>query len=146
MSNVDYFDYEKNVAAADKAYGAAGARNAYARFLAQQRGSRKKFDIQRAYERQAPRVVSAFTQRGLAGPGVRSGVYQQGMTDFAQKNFDDVASFQEQYDLEMEGFDTTDAELLEQYNRRLLDLDNIKNMDIAQAAATLQSFKPFLGG
>ncbi len=45
MSNVDFFNYEGQKAAAKESYDASTAKNAYARFLAQQRGARRKFDL-----------------------------------------------------------------------------------------------------
>lgn len=146
MSNIDFFDYEGQKAAARQSYGAAQAKNAYARFLAQQRGSRRKFDLQEGYEMQTPRVVSSFTRRGLAGPGVRSGVYEKGLTQFAKKNLDEFTAAEREITEALRGFDLDDASLLAQYNQRLLDIDGEKQRKIAEQAALLRGFQPFLGG
>lgn len=146
MSNVDFFDYEGQRAAAGQTYRASKDRNAYARFLAQQRGARRKFDLQQGYEQQAPRVVSSFTRRGLAGPGVRSGVYERGLTEFAKRNLDELTSAQRDLSEALENADLSDAELLSQYQQRLLDIEGEKQRKIAEQAAMLRGFQPFLGG
>jgi hypothetical protein len=144
MSNIDWFNYEGQKSAARGQYDASTAKNAYARFLAQQRGARKRFDIQQGYEQQAPRVIGGFTRRGLAGPGVRSGVYERGLTEFAKRNLDELTRAQEEMDAAVEGANLSDRELLESYNQRLLDIEQEKNRKIAEQAAMLTSFKPFL--
>jgi hypothetical protein len=144
MSNIDWFNYEGQKSAAGSRYGTSTAKNAYARFLAQQRGSRKKFDIQQGYEVQAPRVVSGFTRRGLAGPGVRSGIYEKSLSDFAKRNFDELLSAQREVDDAMRGYDLEDADLLANYQQEMLGIEAEKQRRIAEAAATLTSFKPFL--
>lgn len=146
MSNIDFFDYEGRKRAAGQSYGASTAKNAYARFLAQQRGARRKFDLQQGYEQQAPRVVTSFTRRGLAGPGVRSGVYERGLTDFAKKNLDELSAAQREMDEAIQGYNLEDANLLADYQRSLLEIDAEKQRRIADTAAALTSFKPFLGG
>lgn len=146
MSNVDFFDYEGQKGAAGSSYGASTAKNAYARFLAQQRGARRKFDIQQGYEQQTPKMVSSFTRRGLAGPGVRSGVYERGLTDFAKRNLDELTRAQQDMSDALQGLDLSDAELLAGYQQRLLDIEGEKNRKIAEQAALLRGFQPFLGG
>ena len=144
MSNFDYLGYGQRKQKAFQQYGATAANRAYANTLAQQRGARQKFDIQQQYEKDAPRTISRFTQRGLAGPNVQSGVFARGMTDLAKKNFDDIAGAQRVMDEEQQKFVLDDAQLTAQYNQQIADLEAEKQQQIASAAATLQMFKPFL--
>lgn len=144
MSTFDYIGHGQRKQAAFNQYGATAANRAYANTLAQQRGARKKFDIQQQYERDAPRTISRFSQRGLAGPNVQSGVFARGMTDLAKKNFDDIAGAQREMDEEQQKFVLDDAQLLAQYNQQIADLEAQKQQQISSAAATLQMFKPFL--
>lgn len=146
MSDFDYLGYGQRKQAAFNQYGATAAKGAYANFLAQQRGTRRKFDIRQQYEKDAPRTISRFTQRGLAGPGVRSGVFARGMTDLATKNFDDIAGAQRDMDESQQQWTKDSAELEAQYNQQIADLEAQKQQQISSAAATLQMFKPFLGG
>lgn len=145
MSEFDYMGYNQRKRAATSQFGAKAASSAYANFLAQQRGARKKFDIQQAYEKDAPRLISRFSQRGLAGPGVQSGIYSRGLGEFAQKNVRDLGDWQSEMDQEQQRFDLENRQLRADYDSQIAQLEAEKQAQIAQAAATLSAFKPFLG-
>ena len=146
MSNIDYTGFTQRQRAAGSQYGSKTAQNAYARFLSQQRGSRKKFDLQQQYEKQAPKVVGGYTQRGVAGPGVRSGIFQKGMNEFAGQNLNDINDLNTQLASEMDQFGLTDKQNFADYQDQLAAIEAEKQQQIANTAATLQAFKPFLGG
>ena len=144
MAEFDYMGYNQKKRAATAGYGAKTAANTYAQFLSQQRGSRKKFDIQQQYEKQAPKVVGSFTKRGLAGPGVQSGIYQKGLTDFAKQNFDDLAGVDREQNEAIQTAQFEQAQTKAEYDQQIAELESQKQASIAQAAATLSAFKPFL--
>lgn len=144
MAGFDYMGYNQKKRAAGAGYASKTAANTYAQFLSQQRGARKKFDLQQQTERQAPKVVGGFTQRGLAGPGVQSGIYQKGLTDFARQNFQDMADLNRTQDEEMQQLKYDDAQNRAEYDQQIAELEAQKQASIAQAAATLSAFKPFL--
>jgi hypothetical protein len=144
MADFDYTGYNQRKRAATGSYGAKAAQNAYAQFLSQQRGSRKKFDIQQEYEKKAPRVVSSFAKRGLAGPGVTSGVYERGLQEFGQQNLRDLSDLANSQDEEMNQLRLQDAQNRADYDMEIAQLEAEKQASIAQAAATLTAFKPFL--
>ena len=146
MADFDYMGYNRRKRAAGSTYGAKTAQNAYAQFLSQQRGSRKKFDLQQGYEKQTPGVIGSFTKRGLAGPGVKSGIFQRGMTDFATRQFQDMADLNRAQDEEMQQLQLDDRQTRAEYDQQIAELEAQKQASIAQAAATLSAFKPFLGG
>lgn len=147
MSDVyDFFNYGQKKRALGEQNAAALARNAYTQFLSQQRGNRQKFDIRQGYERQVPKVMSSFLRRGLAGPGVKSGIYQRGLTDLATQNLEDLTRAQQDVDAELGQSNLEKAQLNADYQQQLADLEAQKQLAIANAAATLTSFKPFLGG
>jgi hypothetical protein len=146
MTDFNYVNYGQRRNAATGSYGARAAQNAYAQFLSQQRGSRKKFQFGEQTEKMAPKVVSSFTQRGLAGPGVRSGVYERGLTDFAKQRFEGLSDINRQFDEEAQQLKLDDAQNIADYNQQIAQLEAEKQASIAQAAATLSAFKPFLGG
>ena len=104
------------------------------------------FKVGEQYEKDAPRTVSRFTRRGLAGPGVRSGVFNRGMTDLAKKNFDDVSNIKFGMADAENQFKLDTAQTQADYDAFIADLEAQKQGQIAQAAATLNAFKPFLGG
>lgn len=146
MAGFDYLGYSKRLRAAGSTYGAKAAQNAYAQFLSQQRGTRKKFGIQQAYEKGAPQVVSAYSKRGLAGPGVKSGIYARGLQDYAMKNLSDLADLQRSQDEQAQQYRLDDAQARAEYDQQIAELEAEKAAQIASAAATLSAFKPFLGG
>lgn len=145
MANFDMTTYGQKLSGLSSQYGAKAAQNAYAQFLSQQRGARKKFNFQEQYNKQAPKVVSSYSKRGLAGPGVSSGVYSRGLQDYA-KGIDtawndlNLENSNELNNLRMQ--DTTGSA---DYNAAWADLEFQKAQNIANTAATLAAFKPFLG-
>lgn len=145
MSMIDFSPFEAQRRSYAEQYGAQTAKSAYARFLAQQRGTRNIAELQRSYEQQAPNVVSGFVRRGLAGPNVRSGIFQRGLQDFARKQYQDVFGAQQDLAEQLQGFDLEERQLSADYQRGLADLEAQKQRQISQTAATLNSFKPFLG-
>jgi hypothetical protein len=125
-------------------YGANAASGSYARFLNKQRGARQMKDLQRDYKLQTPKVVSSFTQKGVAGPGVKSGIFNRGMSRFAEDSFtkqNDLMQALNQQD-QMDGFTAAEQKFL--FDAEMADIAAAKAQQIAEAAATLQSFKPFL--
>lgn len=146
MSEFDYMGFGQRRRAALGQFGAKSANAAYANFLAQQRGSRQKFDLQKQYERATPKLISQFSKRGLAGPGVSSGIYSRGLTDFAQENFQRMADLQSEADQAQQRYDFDTRQFQADYDSQIAQLEAEKQAQIAQAAATLSAFKPFLGG
>ena len=144
MSNIDLSPYQKQKDARKAQYGAATARNAYSRFLGQTRGTRNLADMQKAQEKQTPAFVSSFRQRGIAGPGVRSGIFTKGLQDYANQQFTDMSRAQQDLNNQMYGFDLTDRQTFADYESGNADLEAEKQREIAQVAATLNSFKPFM--
>lgn len=146
MASFDYSGFNQRQRAAAGTYGAKTAQNTYAKFLAQQRGSRKKFDVRQKYEKETPQVVGSFTKRGLAGPGVQSGIFSRGMNEYAQKQFQDMSDIDTEQAQELQRLQLENDQTEAEYNQQIAELQAEKQAAIAQAAATLSAFKPFLGG
>ena len=144
MAGFDYMGYNQKKRAAGAGYASKTAANTYAQFLSQQRGSRKKFDLQQQYEKEAPKVVGSFTKRGLAGPGVQSGIFQKGMIDFGNQNVRDFADLNRAQDEEMQQLQFDEKQNRAEYDQQIAELEAQKQASIASAAATLSAFKPFL--
>lgn len=142
----DYLGYQQRKRAAGSAYGAKAAQNAYAQFLSQQRGARQTFDVNKQFEQQAPRLVGGFTRRGLAGPGVQSGIFSRGLQDFASQKTQALADIAQRQAQEKQQYDLTGAQDLADYEQQIAELEAEKQRQIASAAATLSAFRPFLGG
>jgi hypothetical protein len=144
-SNFDYLGYGKRKRAAGSQYGAKAAQSAYSQFLSQQRGDRQVFDINKQFEKAAPKLVSGYTQRGLAGPGVQSGIYNRGLTDFANQKTEDINTSQMGTAGDIQQSKLGDAYDLAAYQSQIEQLDFEKQSNIANTAASLTAWKPFLG-
>lgn len=129
--------FEANRRALTSQYGATAAMNAYRKFLSQRRGERSLGAFERGVERELPRVTSSYGQRGLYGQGIRSGIYNRGMQDFAteaarQRGYltEDIAEEQRQFDIQQ-------RQLLSNLESSLADLETQKARQIAADAAAL---------
>lgn len=145
MSMIDFSPFEAQRRTAGQRFGATSARNAYANFLSRTRGNRQLSLMQEGYAKQAPKVIASFGQRGLAGPGVRSGVYEQGLQDFAVQAQRDQQDIQDQLNQQQMMTDLGQADLEANYRSELADIEAEKARQIRNAASTISSFKPFLG-
>ena len=144
-SNFDYLSYGQRKRTAGSQYGASAAKSAYSQFLAQQRGNRQVFDINKQFEQAAPGLVNSYTKRGLAGPGVQSGIYSKGLTDFANRKTEDINASQMGTAQDIQQMKLEDAGNLDAYNAQFNQLEFEKNSNIANTAASLTAWKPFLG-
>lgn len=122
------------------------ANNAYGRFLSQQRGSRGLGDMRTAFNRQLPGYKASWSQRGMAGPGIQSGVYQRGLSntmgDFAR----DYGRMQQDNQQELNNYDLQAAGINAYLNSSLANIEQQKQNDIANAALMIEALRPFLGG
>lgn len=123
------------------AYGAQSAMNAYSRFLSQQRGARQRGEMQRQYEQATPRVVSAYSRRGLLGPNVQSGIFQKGMQEYGRERARRMSEFEQGLSEEQRQFDLQEAQSLEAFRQQLADLEAEKAMQIADAARRLYEMR-----
>ncbi len=142
---IDESVYEGQRRAIANRYSQQAASNALGRFVSQQRGSRGIQDYQQNYQRQAPSYTANYTHRGLAGSGVRSGVYNTAMRNYVgdyQQNLNrmyaDQSTEGNQYDLNQAGYDA-------ERQQALADIETQKARDIANAAAYLNALKGQFG-
>lgn len=144
-SNFNYLEYGQRKRKATSQYGASAAKSAYSQFLAQQRGNRKTFDINKQFEDAAPKLVGGYTKRGLAGPGVQSGIYSRGLTDFANQKTDAINTNEMGTAQDIQQMRLEDAGNLDAYNAEFNQAEFDKISNIANTAASLTAWKPFLG-
>ena len=123
-------------------YGSRSAVNAYSRFLSQQRGERGIGDYQQSFQRSTPKFTAGYGRRGLAGPGVKTGIYQTAMKNYLgdynqnlNRMYADQASEGRQYDL-------SEAQMTTARDRALADMETDKAKEIALAASYLSALKP----
>lgn len=145
-SNFNFMDSNTRKRAALSQYGATSAKNAYSQFLAQQRGNRQVFDINKQYEQAAPGVVNSFTKRGLAGPGIQSGIFSRSLNELAKQKTENINASQMDTAGQNQQFALDSAGALDAYNAQFNEEEFNKQNNIANTAANLTAWKPFLGG
>lgn len=137
-----YFEGLRNRALAD--YSTQSAMNAYRRYLAETAGQRGIQTIQEAafgQRREVPRLTSSFARRGLTGKGVRSGLYNKALSDYATQRAQRLGQAQENLASQLRGYDLTGAGLRSQYEQTLADIERRRAQAIAEDAATLSGLK-----
>jgi hypothetical protein len=127
-------------------YNTDRAQNAYGRFLSQQRGERSLGDMSRNFNRGLPNYKAGFGQRGLAGPGIRSGVMQRSMGNYLGDYARDYGRVQQDATQEAQNYDMEAARLDADYNNGLAAIERDKQNEIANAALAIEALRPFLGG
>ena len=127
-------------------YNTDRASNAYGRFLSQQRGSRGLSDMSTQFNRGLPHYRAQFGQRGLMGPGVRSGSMQRSMGNMLGDYARDYGRAQADMTQEAQNYDLTGAQLDAQYNSGLSDIRRRKQQEIARSALAIEALRPYLGG
>jgi hypothetical protein len=138
--------YEQQSADLGYRYNTDKAQNAYGRFLSQQRGERGLGGLQRGMSRQLPGYKASFGQRGLAGPGVRSGSMNRSMGNYLGDYARDYGQMQQDAQQEAQQYDMASAEMDANYNNSLAALEAQKQREIANAALAIEALRPFLGG
>ena len=127
-------------------YNTERATNAYGRFLSQQRGTRSLGDLSRGFKQQLPTYRAQFNPRGLAGPGIQSGTMQRSMGNYLGGYARDYGRIQQDATREAQNYDLQAAQLDAAYNNSLLDIEQRKKGDIANAARAIEALRPYLGG
>ena len=130
-------DYEARRRGYTQQYAATGAMNAYANFLSQQRGNRGRRDMMEQYNKAQPQVVAGYSRRGLVGPNVKSGIFAQGVQDFAKQRARSLGQFDQGQQEQQRGYDLGEAQRLEAFKNQLADMESEKAQTIADAARQL---------
>jgi hypothetical protein len=130
-------DYEARRRGYTQQYGATGAMNAYANFLARQRGTRGRQDMLRQYEEAQPKVVAGYSRRGLVGPNVKSGIFSRGLQTLAKQRARNLQDYDQGQLEEQRMYDLTEAQRLEAFKNQLADMESEKAQTIADAARQL---------
>lgn len=145
MSMIDTSGYYRQGQAAKNQFGALSARNAYAHFLSQTRGKRNLSMLKEQQAANTPKLISSYTQRNLAGPGITSGIFSKGLQDYAIESQRSQQDIQDDINANLKNFELESAQTQADLDARLLDLEEQKNREIAGSASALTSYKPFLG-
>ena len=130
-------NYEARRRGYTRQYGATGAMNAYANFLSRQRGTRQRRGMMDQYNKAQPQVVSGYSRRGMVGPNVKSGIFAQGMQDFAKQRAQTFSEFDQEQVEQGRAYDLGEATRLEAFKNQLADMEMDKASTIADAARQL---------
>ena len=139
---IDTSVYERQRRGINDQYTQQAATNAFGRFISQQRGERGIADYTRDWKRSTPKFTASYARRGMAGSGVRSGVYNQAMRNYVgdyqqnlNRQYADVAQQGQQSDLELANYTAA-------RDRAIADMEADKAREIANAAQYLTALKP----
>jgi len=113
------------------------ATNAYARFLAQQRGERTVSDLGTQQAKQWETVSSPWGKRGM----LNSGQYVQGLQKAAMERFNKMNDTRLGVQGELRTYDDKAAGIEAEYQRALADAELQVRLQQQQAAAQLQALK-----
>lgn len=138
--------YESQRRGISNQYNQQTAANAYGRFVAQQRGKRGLADAKRNFGRQVPGFTAQWGQRGMTGPGVQSGVFQNAMQRFVGDFQRDYGRMQQDMTSDLQGYDLQQANFEQAKQQALADLRMQQQMQIANTAQQLAALRPFIGG
>lgn len=130
-------------------YSQQAALNAYRQYLARTQGQRQLTDLaERAFGPtptgglgEVPRLTSSYARRGLTGQGVRSGLYEQALGEYARRRARETGRAQEDLASAMRGFDITGAGLQSEYERGLADIEREKASQITRDAQALLNLR-----
>jgi hypothetical protein len=137
MSYWSTAEYEGGKRALDTERDTDLARNAYARFLSQQRGERNVQKVGEDWGKRWQGIVQSFGKRGM----LQSGQYRRGLGDAATNRLRDTDDTRLAWQASMRQHDDTDASIQAAYQRALADLQLKMSMAQQQAAAQLQALK-----
>lgn len=130
-------------------FGQQSALNAYQRYLADVAGQRQ---IQQMREQafgptitgglgEVPKLTSSYARRGLYGQGVRSGAYQQAISEYARQRGRQMGQTQEDLASRLRGYDIGQAGYQSEYERGIADLEREKAKQIAADAQALLNLR-----
>jgi hypothetical protein len=126
-------------------YAAKTAANTFSRGLAQQRGARNIFDFKQNFGRQMPSFTAGYAQRGMTGPGVQSGVYQQAMQNFVGDHTRGLGRLTEDNFNTNREFDMNQSRFDAEKSSAFADLEARKAELIARTALGIQAVRPLMG-
>ena len=138
MAGLTLPSYARARQSARSNYASIAAMQDYARMQAQQRGARDLWNIGQKYEALTPRTISAFSQRGLAGPGISSGLFSRGLQQLASGEATDRYTAQLQLAEAMQNAQAKQDAAFRKMQDRLYDIDRQKAADIARTAVKLK--------
>lgn len=125
-------------------YAGQSAQNVYQRYLAETRGQRPITELKEAAfgaRKEVPRLTASYGKRGLQGAGVKSGVYQKALNDYAIQRARQLGYAQQDLADTLRGYDLGAAGYKSQYEQGLADIETEKARQISEDAQALLAIK-----
>jgi len=132
-------------------YAQSAALNAYRRYLAETAGQRPITQLEESafgfgtsgenYLGQVPKITSSYAQRGLQGKGVKSGIYNRALSQYASDRARNLGYARTDLANQMQGYDIAGAQGLQNYQQGLADIESNKARQIASDAQALLNLR-----
>lgn len=132
--------FERQRRGLQNTYAQQAAMNVYQRYLAETQGQRPITQLQDAAfgaPREVPRLTASYGRRGLQGQGVKSGVFNRALTDYASQRNQQLGYARADLASGLRGYDLAQAGYQGQYQQGLQDIESDKASQIAQDAQSL---------
>lgn len=132
-----------------QAFSQEAALNAYRRYLAETAGQRPITQLQEAAFKttsggglgEVPKLTSSYARRGLQGQGVRSGIYNRALGQYASDRARNLGYAQTDLANQLRGYDLGQAQGLANYQTGLANLESDKARQIAADAQALLALR-----
>jgi hypothetical protein len=140
MAEAFYGDYGQAVAAQQRRRSQRSIANQQSAFLGQQRGSRRLSDIRRQYVEGFQPKMAEYGRRGLAGPGVQSGIQRKGLERYAADLQRNLGVEQQSIQDDLNRIAMEEANDQAELDAYISELNLRKQQDIINAATALRQF------
>lgn len=140
--DASYFEGLRRQALAN--YTTRAAQNAYQRYLAQTRGERPILEMKEAAfgaRKEVPRLTASYGRRGLTGTGVKSGVFNKALSDYASSRTRQLGYAQQDLTSALRGYDLSAEDLFKQYEESQKDIKEAETRSIAADANELLNLR-----
>jgi hypothetical protein len=132
-----------------QAYSQEAALNAYRRYLAETAGQRPITQLQEGAFKttsggglgEVPKLTSSYGRRGLQGQGIKSGLYNRALGQYASDRARSLGYAQTDLANQLRGYDLGQAQGLENYQTGLANLESDKSRQIAADAQALLALR-----
>lgn len=139
-------NYERQKRDVEYDYGQQTAQNAYGRFLSQQRGERGLGDMNRQFHQSYAPYKAQFGNRGLAGPGINSGVQRQAMSNYVGDFMRNYGWASQDLTQQLQQYDMNQNNLNAFRQQSLADIEAEKAQSIANDAQAIEYLRQLVGG
>ena len=130
-------------------FGQQAALNTYRRYLAETTGQRPITTLKEAAFGttsggglgEVPKLTASYGKRGLQGQGIKSGLYNRALGQYASDRARNLGYAQTDLANQLQGYDLAQAQGQENYDLGLKDIETDKSRQIAADAAALLALR-----